>query len=61
MGVVEIRLVVMVGMVPGVAVVVVVLGSPGSQILKTQKLGSVTGADSAPTHTFRLYDVATKA
>lgn len=47
-------MVVVVAVVAGVLVVVVVgtvLERPGSQISKTQKLGSVIGADSAPIYT----------
>ena len=40
--------VVKVGGVGGVVLVDVVLERPGFQMLKTQKLGSVIGADSAP-------------
>lgn len=44
----HLTLVVTGGVVGGVVVVDVVLDSCGSQILKTQKWGSVIGADSAP-------------
>ena len=53
--VVDVGFVVTVAVVNGVVVVVVVLETAGSQMLKRQNVGSVIGADSASSKSDELY------